>query len=124
MLIVYPKNLRRIYLSTLAAGIVWLSTVNSSVLPFLGYDRRVFRGVFDKRAYNETTTSCFTEAAPTTIAPTTIAPRTNPWAPLTPEENLAVWKLLHHPASGLNLTDPTKAKLTDNYVSVTVLVSI
>jgi primary-amine oxidase len=124
MLIIYLKNLRKMYLSTLAAGIVWLSMVSSSVVPFLGYDRRVFRGVFDKRAYNETTTSCFTEAAPTTIAPTTIAPRTNPWAPLTPEENLAVWKLLHHPASGLNLTDPTKAKLTDNYVSVTVLVSI
>jgi primary-amine oxidase len=115
MLIIYPKNLRRMYLSTLAAGLVWLSTVSSSVIPFLGYDRRVFRGVFDKRAYNETTTSCFTEPAPTTIAP-----RTNPWAPLAPEENLAVWELLHHPASGLNLTDPIKAKLTDNYVSVTV----
>jgi primary-amine oxidase len=99
------------HVSTLTAGLVWLTTVSSSAAPFLGYDRRVLRDVFDKRSYNETTASCLKEAALTTTAP-----KTNPWAPLTREENLAVWTLLHDPASGLNLTDPTKAKLTDNYV--------
>ena len=102
--------LSKMYLHILT-NLVWVSTVSSSAVPFLGYDRRVLRGVFDKRTYNETTTSCLAESAPTTTAP-----KTNPWSPLTPEENLAVWTLLHDPASGLNLTDPTKAKLTDNYV--------
>ncbi|CAI4212343.1 unnamed protein product [Parascedosporium putredinis] len=40
----------------------------------------------------------------------------NVWAPITSEDNLAVWNLLHAPESGLNLTLPGQAKLTDNYV--------
>jgi primary-amine oxidase len=88
---------------------------SSSTIPFLGYDRRVARDYFDKRTDNATAYSCLTEAATTTVAP-----KTNPWAPLTPDENLAVWTMLHSPTSGLNLTDPTKAVLTDNYVYVTL----
>lgn len=49
-------------------------------------------------------------------APEVAAPFENPWAPITPEDNFAVWTLLHDPASGLNLTDPSEATLTDNYV--------
>jgi len=49
-------------------------------------------------------------------APGVKAPKKNVWSPITPEDNLATWNLLHDPQSGLNLTDPSKAKLTDNYV--------
>ncbi|KZL84512.1 copper amine oxidase [Colletotrichum incanum] len=44
------------------------------------------------------------------------APKTNVWSPISPEDNLAVWNLLHAPETGLNLTDPRKATITDNYV--------
>jgi primary-amine oxidase len=50
-------------------------------------------------------------------APSTTAPKSNVWAQISAEDNLAVWKLLHDPASGLNLTNPTTANLTDNYVA-------
>lgn len=49
-------------------------------------------------------------------APSVKAPKENVWAPITPEDNLAVWNLLHDPKSGLNLTNPSEANLTDNYV--------
>lgn len=95
------------------ASAVFTGIVSSSAVPFLGYDRRVMRNYFDKRTGNGTAYSCLNDAA--TI---TSAPKINPWAPLTLEENLAVWTLLHEPTSGLNLTDPTEAVLTDNYVYV------
>ncbi|KAI2639154.1 copper amine oxidase [Hypomontagnella submonticulosa] len=44
------------------------------------------------------------------------APKANIWAQISPEDNLAVWNLLHNPESGLNLTDPNVAKVNDNYV--------
>lgn len=44
------------------------------------------------------------------------APKTNVWAQISPEDNVAVWNLLHDPASGLNLTDPETAGINDNYV--------
>jgi primary-amine oxidase len=97
---------------SIVSGLALYICVSSSVVPPLGYDRRVLRDVFDKRGYNNTL-SCLAEDAITTTAP-----KINPWAPLTPEENLAVWDMLHDPASGLNLTHPTEAKLTDNYVYV------
>jgi primary-amine oxidase len=100
------------YLYTLTC-LTWAASAVGSVVPPLGYDRRVLRNVFDKRTWNESMPSCLAEAAPATTAP-----KANPWAPLTPEENLAVWNLLHDPATGLNLTDPEEAKLTDNYVYV------
>lgn len=98
--------------STLISTVL-LGIATSSTIPFLGYDRRVARDYFDKRTDNGSAYSCLAEAATTTVAP-----KTNPWAPLTPDENLAVWTMLHSPTSGLNLTDPTKAVLTDNYVYV------
>ncbi|KFA67618.1 hypothetical protein S40285_04960 [Stachybotrys chlorohalonatus IBT 40285] len=49
-------------------------------------------------------------------APTVQAPRRNVWAQISPEDNLAVWNLLHDPETGLNLTEPSAATLTDNYV--------
>jgi primary-amine oxidase len=95
------------------AGLALLSVGSSSTVPFLGYDRRVARDVFNKRVGNGTAQPCLNEAAPIVTAP-----KTNPWAALTPDENVAVWDLLHDPTSGLNLTDPNEAKLTDNYVYV------
>ncbi|KAF1843293.1 amine oxidase catalytic domain-containing protein [Cucurbitaria berberidis CBS 394.84] len=92
------------------ACLAWSTVVITSLVPPLGYDRRVLRAAFDRREFVGTL-SCLTEAANTTTAP-----KRNPWAPLTPKENLAVWNLLHEAASGLNLTHPTEAKLTDNYV--------
>lgn len=56
--------------------------------------------------------TCGINSAP----PTAKAPRENVWAPITPEDNVAVWNLLHSHESGLNLTDPESAALTDNYV--------
>ncbi|KAH7309881.1 lysyl oxidase [Stachybotrys elegans] len=49
-------------------------------------------------------------------APTVRAPRKNVWAQMSAEDNVAVWNLLHDPETGLNLTDPAEATLTDNYV--------
>ncbi|KAK4231828.1 putative copper amine oxidase [Podospora fimiseda] len=49
-------------------------------------------------------------------APETKAPKENPWAPISPEDTKAVWAYLHDPATGLNLTLPANATLTDNYV--------
>lgn len=49
-------------------------------------------------------------------APKIKAPRKNVWDQISPEDNLAVWNLLHDPETGLNLTNPTTATLTDNYV--------
>jgi len=82
----------------------------SSALPPLGYERRVLREIFDKRS-DDLTASCLG-----TDAPATTAPKENVWAPISPAENIAVWNLLHDPKSGLNLTHPDKAALTDNYV--------
>ncbi|KAK1460565.1 copper amine oxidase [Colletotrichum cuscutae] len=67
------------------------------------------QGLF-KRAANVTTCN-INEAAPKVNAP-----KVNVWAPISPDDNLAVWNLLHDPATGLNLTDPNNATITDNYV--------
>ncbi|OAX80178.1 hypothetical protein ACJ72_05496 [Emergomyces africanus] len=48
--------------------------------------------------------------------PFTKAPKSNVWAGISAEDNLAVWKHLHDPATGLNLTSPDNATITDNYV--------
>lgn len=85
--------------------------VYTAAFPPLGYERRLLRDAFDKRGYNTSSPSCFTDAAPATIAP-----KTNVWAGISAADNLAVWNLLHDPASGLNLTNPDDAVLTDNYV--------
>lgn len=92
-------------------SLVWPSIVGSSALPPLGYERRLLREAFDKRGNNASASSCFSAAAPATIAP-----KPNVWAQISAGDNLAVWDLLHDPASGLNLTLPDEAVLTDNYV--------
>lgn len=85
--------------------------VYTATFPPLGYERRLLKDALDKRGYNASSPSCFTD-----IAPATIAPKTNVWAGISAEDNLAVWDLLHDPSSGLNLTNPDEAVLTDNYV--------
>ena len=67
------------------------------------------REAFDKRA--NSSSSCQAGAAPSTTAP-----KTNIWAEISAEDNLAVWDFLHAPATGLNLTLPDDANQTDNYV--------
>ncbi|KAJ9137572.1 Amine oxidase [Pleurostoma richardsiae] len=49
-------------------------------------------------------------------APSVKAPKQNAWAPISSEDVASVWNLLHDPDTGLNLTDPSDATLTDNYV--------
>lgn len=46
----------------------------------------------------------------------TKAPKPNIWAPISAEDNLAVWNWLHDPIQGLNLTLPQYAKINDNKV--------
>ncbi|KAH7398984.1 copper amine oxidase [Phaeosphaeria sp. MPI-PUGE-AT-0046c] len=94
-------------------SLVWLALIHSalaSVLPPLGHERKILHEYLGKRGYNGSS-SCLEEAAPTTSAP-----KTNIWAQISPEDNLAVWNLLHAPSSALNLTLPSKAKPSDNYV--------
>lgn len=49
-------------------------------------------------------------------APQVKAPKSNAWAAISNEEVSAVWNFVHNSATGLNLTDPSDATLTDNYV--------
>jgi primary-amine oxidase len=86
------------------------SITTSSALPPLGYDRKLLHEALGRRGYNSST-SCLTDAAPTTTAP-----KSNIWAQISAEDNLAVWNLLYNPASGLNLTFPSNAVPSDNYV--------
>ncbi|CAG9988308.1 unnamed protein product [Clonostachys byssicola] len=44
------------------------------------------------------------------------APNPNVWAPITSDDNTAIWAWLHDPIRGLNLTEPTVAKINDNMV--------
>jgi len=91
-------------------GLAFASLALSSTLPPLGYERKLLHDILGKRGYNGSS-SCLDDAAPTTSAP-----KPNIWAQIPPEDNLAVWNLLHANASGLNLTDPSTAKPSDNYV--------
>jgi primary-amine oxidase len=68
--------------------------------PPLGYERQVLRRQFNTRTTSNYTPPCLQEGTPKIKAP-----KTNPWAPISPEDNLAVWNLLHDPATGLNLTE-------------------
>ncbi|KAL1954010.1 hypothetical protein VTO42DRAFT_1831 [Malbranchea cinnamomea] len=67
--------------------------------------------VLGARTSNNHVNSCISHETPTTEAP-----KLNVWAPITAEDNKDVWKLLHDPASGLNLTHPRHAVPSDNYV--------
>jgi primary-amine oxidase len=91
------------------AGLNFVSLVLSSALPPLGSERKLLHDLLGKRGYNSS--SCLNDAAPVTSAK-----KPNIWAQITPEDNLAVWDLLHAPASGMNLTLPNSAIPSDNYV--------
>lgn len=86
--------------ATLAAG---------SVLPALGYERKLLLDALEKRQSGGS--SCYSGDAPVVEAP-----KTNVWASISAKDNYDVWTLLHDPATGLNLTLPEDAVLTDNYV--------
>ncbi|KAF4773427.1 copper amine oxidase [Colletotrichum scovillei] len=90
--------LRQSFLGLLALGVI----VEAS-------SKTKQHGLF-RRAANITTCN-INEAAPKVNAP-----KVNVWAPISPDDNLAVWNLLHDPATGLNLTDPNNATIADNYV--------
>lgn len=99
-----------------APAVVLLAAVASaSVLPPLGSKRQALLPAFNKRAgsySNSTCSSCSIYEPAVEVA----APKANVWAQISPEDNVAVWNLLHDPASGLNLTDPDTAGINDNYV--------
>jgi primary-amine oxidase len=88
-------------LNLLFAGLTLSNAVSSSALPPLGYERKLLHDSLP----------CLEDAAPVTSAP-----KPNIWAQIPPEDNLAVWNLLHAPETGLNLTLPSKATPSDNYV--------
>ncbi|KAL2412723.1 Copper amine oxidase vicK1 [Exophiala dermatitidis] len=80
-----------------------------TALPPLGYERRVLLEALSKRQNTEG--SCYSGDAPLVKAP-----KTNIWAPISAQDNIDVWTLLHDPATGLNLTKPEDATVSDNYV--------
>ncbi|KAJ9649717.1 hypothetical protein H2201_001862 [Coniosporium apollinis] len=88
------------------------SLVAGTTLPPLGYERRLLRDAWNKRQQTDNSSgSCFSGAAPPAVAP-----KENVWAPMDAADNHAVWTLLHDPSSGLNLTLPANATLSQNYV--------
>lgn len=80
-----------------------------SALPALGYERKLLLDALGKRQTTES--SCYSGDAPVTQAP-----KTNVWASISAKDNFDVWTLLHDPATGLNLTLPENATVSDNYV--------
>lgn len=86
----------------------------ASVLPPLGSRRQALLPRFNKYFGTDNTTcsSCSLYEAAVEVS----APKENVWAQISPEDNLAVWNLLHDPESGLNLTAVDKAGINDNYV--------
>jgi primary-amine oxidase len=94
--------------SSLLTYLAFAST--ALALPPLGYDRKLLHEALGQRGYN-TSSSCLTDAAPVTTAP-----KSNIWAQISAEDNLAVWNLLHDPATGPNLTHPDDAVPSDNYM--------
>ncbi|KAI0179221.1 copper amine oxidase [Hypoxylon sp. FL1284] len=105
--------IRRLLLKSL---IVATSTnVEGIAAPPLGFARQSLLSRFgsnSKASGNATCSDCSIYEPAESVT----APKANVWAPITPEDNVAVWNLLHDPASGLNLTDPDVAVVNDNYV--------
>lgn len=103
----------KLLLLVTTAGLASLgtATIIGGTYPPLGPQRHALRREFDRRTLSNYSSSCLQEETPETKAP-----KSNVWSPISAEDNLAVWNLLHDPATKLNLTDPAKATLTDNYV--------
>lgn len=82
--------------------------------PPLGLERQTLLSRFggSKLYGNATCSDCSIYESAESVT----APKANAWAPIMPEDSLAVWNLLHDPASGLNLTDPDVAAVNDNYI--------
>lgn len=90
-----------------------LPSVLAAPGPPLGLERHYLRQALGRRTYiNSSTTDQCLEGS----APATSAPYANVWKQISEEDNLAVWNYLYDPATGLNLTHPDEATLTDNYV--------
>ncbi|KAI1462708.1 copper amine oxidase [Annulohypoxylon moriforme] len=99
----------------LRAALLIVTLTNAAVTPPLGYLRQAFLPQFNERVKSDENVTCST-CSLYQAAESVVAPKSNVWSQISPEDNLAVWNLLHDPASGLNLTDPNTAVLTDNYV--------
>ncbi|KAI1416282.1 copper amine oxidase [Hypoxylon sp. FL1857] len=95
--------------------LVFAALANAAVItPPLGYYRQNLLPQFTQRiGSNENTCSTCSIYKP---AENVVAPKANVWAQISPDDNLAVWNLLHDPTSWLNLTDPDTAIVNDNYV--------
>ncbi|KAI1340899.1 copper amine oxidase [Xylariaceae sp. FL0016] len=93
---------------------VWILAVTSAALnvPPLGFERQALLPKYSRRAANGTCSSCSIHEPADAIT----APKSNAWAQISPEDNVAVWNLLHDPATGLNLTDAATAGINDNYL--------
>ena len=108
----YPSPSRQVVkIIALCIGAVLLSAGFAKVaLVFSGYDLRLSL----VETQSQPCTNCHIYEA----AAGTRAPKTNVWAPITPEDNMQVWNLLHDPGMGLNLTAPGEAGINDNMVFV------
>ncbi|KAI4860842.1 copper amine oxidase [Hypoxylon rubiginosum] len=99
-----------------SAALIVATSANAAAVasPPLGHERQTLLSKFAGSKFygNATCSDCSIYEAAESVT----APKTNIWAPITPEDSLAVWNLLHDPASGLNLTDPDVAVVNDNYV--------
>lgn len=89
-----------------------LSASAASSAPPLGFERRALLRDFPHQKRDDNCTNC----AIYDSAPVISAPRPNIWGSVSVEDNVAVWQLLHDPASGLNLTDVSIAGINDNYL--------
>ena len=96
-------------ISTTGLLLLAAQLVAGSALPPLGYERKLLKEALASRDVSGI--SCSDGPAPEAAAP-----KINVWAPITPNDNRAVWDLLYDPATGLNLTHPDNATASDNYV--------
>lgn len=94
-------------------GIAIFAVLSIFSLPILGYEFRLIRvkSAPDSNGQGKCLTCGIYEPALTVKSP-----KSNVWAPISPEDNTAVWNFLHDPAQGLNLTIPENAGLNDNQV--------
>ncbi|KAI1142580.1 copper amine oxidase [Hypoxylon sp. FL0543] len=97
------------------AALLLPALTDATITSPLGYWRQALLSQFTHRVSSNENTTCST-CSVYEAAKSVVAPKANVWAQISPEDNLAVWNLLHDPASGLNLTDPSTAIINDNYV--------
>ncbi|KAH9904728.1 copper amine oxidase [Xylariomycetidae sp. FL2044] len=100
---------------TSAAVLLLAYTSLASALPPLGLKRQRLLPKFASRAVSYANTTC-SESPLYEEATAVKAAKENIWAPISPEDNVAVWNLLHDPTTGLNLTDADSAGINDNYL--------